>query len=363
MIDLSAIAFNLGGIRKRIGEATKIMAVVKANAYGHGAPEVSRSIERTYADYFGVAIVEEGIALRAAGVRKPILVFTPPPEKGVEAYFDYDLEPTVCSLSDAAALERVAKHRKRSIRVHLKIDTGMNRIGVKPKELDSFLASASKLKRVEMKGVFTHFATADEKDKAFTLQQFELFQDALQTLNQHGIDPQLVHCANSAAILDLPETYCSMVRPGISMYGYYPSRQMSRTMPLRPALSLKTKVVLIKTINAGESVSYGRTFVANKRTRIATLPIGYADGYSRLLTGKSAVLIQGRRFPVVGTICMDMLMVDIGNEDVAVGDEVILVGKGDGQEITFWDLAERLGTIPYEFLCGLSARVPRLYIK
>jgi alanine racemase len=362
-IDLSAIAYNLTGIRRKVGEATKILAVVKANAYGHGDAAVSRFIEKKNADYFGVAIVEEGMTLRSAGIRKPILVFTLPVKNQLEPFFDFGLEPTVSSVQDVEALERIASRRKQTIRVHLKIDTGMNRIGVKPKELESFLAALASLRRIEIKGVYTHFATAEDKDKTFALQQFEQFQEILQTLRHHGIEPELTHCANSAAILDLPQTYCTMVRPGLSMYGYYPSRESMRSVPLRPAMSIMTSVSLVKSIDAGESVSYGRRFIANKRTKIATLPVGYGDGYSRLLTGKSVVLIHGMRFPVVGTICMDMMMVNVGDVDVAVGDKAVLLGKENGQEITGWDLAERIGTIPYELLCGFSARIPRTYVK
>lgn len=362
-IDLSAITYNLTGIRNKIGETTKILAVVKANAYGHGDAAVCRYIEKKYADYFGVAIVEEGIGLRSAGITKPILVFSLPVKNEIEPFFDFDLEPTVSSLGDAETLDRIAGKRKKTIEVHLKIDTGMNRIGVKPKELSSFLSGIAHLRRIEIKGVYTHFATAEEKDKTFALQQFELFQDALRTLRRQGVEPELIHCANSAAILDLPQTYCTMVRPGISMYGYYPSRESARSVPLRPAMSVVTNVSLVKSIDAGESVSYGRRFVANKRTKIATLPLGYGDGYSRLLTGKSVVLIHGTRFPVVGTICMDMMMVNVGNTDVAAGDKAILLGKENGQEISCWDLAERVGTIPYELLCGFSARIPRTYVK
>lgn len=362
-VDLSAIAFNLTGIRKKVGETTKILAVVKANAYGHGNTTVSRFIERKYADYFGVAIVEEGMALRTAGITKPILVFTPPVHNQIDAYFAYDLEPTISSADDAQALDRAARKRKRTLYAHLKIDTGMNRIGVKVRDLAPFLKTIASVRRIEFKGGFTHFATAEERDKTFTLQQFGFFQDALHTLRHHGVDPELIHCANSAAILDFPETYCSMVRPGISMYGYYPSRESSRSIPLRPAMSVTTKIALVKWIDAGESVSYGRRFVASKRTKIATLPIGYGDGYSRLLTGKSVVLIHGTRFPLVGTICMDMLMVNVGDADVAIGDKATLLGRENGQEISCWDLAERVGTIPYELLCGFSARIPRVYRK
>jgi alanine racemase len=362
-IDLASIAGNLEAIRKKTGKGVKILAVVKANAYGHGDVVVSRFIEKKHADYFGVAIVEEGMALREAGITKPMLVFTPPVKKQIDPFFDYDLKPTVSSTGDAEELDWVARKRKRSIEVHLKIDTGMNRIGVKARDVDSFLGSIAAFQRIKIAGVYTHFATAEDRDKSFTLHQFELFQDALQTLQRHGIEPDLVHCANSAAILDLPQTHCSMVRPGLSMYGYYPARQSPKTVPLKPAMTIKTTVALVKPIDAGDSVSYGRRFVANKHTRIATLPAGYADGYSRMLTGKSMVLIHGKRFPVVGTICMDMMMVDVGAADVSVGDEATLMGMQDGQEIGCWDLAERIGTIPYELLCNVSARVPRIYTK
>jgi alanine racemase len=362
-IDLSAIGFNLDSIRKKVGETTKILAVVKANAYGHGDVPVSRFIEKRRADYFGVAIVEEGIALREAGIAKPVLVFTPPLKKQLDPYFVYGLEPTISSVQDAEMLDRAGRRFRKTVEAHLKIDTGMNRLGMKERDLESFLASIAGMRKIEIKGAFTHFATAEDRDKSFTLRQFELFQDSLALLRRNGVDPGLVHCANSAAILDLPQTSCSMVRPGLSMYGLYPSRQSSRSVPLRPAMSLTTSVAYVKSIDTGESVSYGRRFVASKRTKIATLPIGYADGYSRLLTGKASVLIGGRKFPVVGTICMDMMMVDVGDSDVVVGDEAVLIGRQNGQEITCWDLAERIGTIPYEIFCGISARVPRQYTK
>jgi alanine racemase len=360
-IELGAIAFNLNGVRKRVGAAVKIMAVVKANAYGHGDLNVASFIEKDLADYFGVAFVEEGVALRTGGIKKPIQVFTLPVKHQIGLYFDFDLEPTLCSVTDVQILEREARKRKRSIAVHLKLETGMNRIGVQRKDLETLVSALQNSKRIEIKGVYTHFATADQKDKSFTLQQFDHFMAATEALRRHAIDPELVHCANSSAILDLPQTYCAMVRPGITMYGYYPSFETSKSIPLKPAMSLKTAVSMVKTISSGESVSYGRRFVARKRTNIATLPLGYADGYSRLLTGKGLVLIHGKRFPIVGTICMDQMMADVGDADVAAGDEAVLIGAQDNQRISCWDLAERIGTIPYEILCGVSARMPRIY--
>lgn len=362
-IDLSAIAHNLAEIKKKTSQATKILAVVKANAYGHGDSTVSSFLAGKRVDYFGVAIAEEGLKLRAAGIRKPILVFTLPQRDQIESFFHSDLEPTISSIEDARALDRVAGRLKRTIDVHLKIDTGMNRLGVKTGALDSFLAALAPLRRIRFKGVYTHFATADEKDKTFSLQQFELFQKSLQTLRHHGIQPEIVHCANSAAILDLPQTHCGMVRPGLCLYGYFPSRTAAQSLQLRPAMSVTTSVALVKTIDAGESVSYGRRFIASRKTKIATLPIGYADGYSRLLTGRTSILIHGMRFPVVGTICMDMLMADVGNADVEAGDKATLLGRENGQEITAWELADRIGTIPYEILCGFSSRIPRTYVK
>ncbi len=363
VVNLSALSHNLGEIRGKVGRQVKILAVVKANAYGHGDVPVSRYIEKKYADYFGVAIVEEGKALRLAGMTKPILVFTLPVRNQIDPFFNYDLEPTICSVEDAVLLDRAAQRRKKTIDVHLKIDTGMNRIGVKPTALETFLLGVARLRHIRFRSVYTHFATAEDKDKSFTLQQFELFQQCLDVLRKHGIEPELTHCANSAAILDLPETYCTMVRPGLAMYGYLPARNGNKLLSLQPAMSLETSVALVKTIDTAESVSYGRKFVAPRRTRIATLPVGYGDGYSRLLSGKSDVLIHGKRFPVVGMICMDMMMVHVGDEDVSVGDRAILIGKDGGQEITCWDLAERIGTIPYEVMCSLSARIPRTYIK
>jgi alanine racemase len=360
-IDLASIAHNLKGIRKKVGETVKIMAVVKANAYGHGDTAVSGFIEKEFADYFGVAFVEEGIALRKSGIKKPILVFTLPVRSQIESYFEFDLEPTICTINDIDLFDRESKKAKQNISVHLKIETGMNRIGVQSKLLKNLLPAFKEARRVELKGVYTHFATADQQDKSFTRTQFDVFQSAVDSLHHEGLSAQLIHCANSSAILDLPETYCDMVRPGIMMYGYYPSFETSKSVPLKPALSVKTAVSFVKKIDSGESVSYGRRFIAKKRTKIATLPLGYADGYPRLLSGKTLVLINGKRYPVAGTICMDQMMVDVGDAEVGVGDEATLVGRQVDQQITCWDLAERIGTIPYEILCGISARMPRTY--
>ncbi|MEK6754585.1 MAG: alanine racemase [Bacteroidota bacterium] len=360
-ISLQALAYNLKGIRRKIGKSVKVMGVVKANAYGHGLTEVAKFLENQSIDYLGVANAEEGVALREAGLRSPIHVFTLPSKSQARLYGDFQLESTVCSEADARLLNADAERRRISLPVHLKIDTGMNRIGVKGAGLLKLLKALSKMRRLEIKGVYTHFATADQKDKTFSEQQLVQFREALDILRAEGVTSEHIHCAGSAAILDLPESYFSMVRPGIMLYGYYPSHQTSESVPIRPVLTLKSKVSLVKWIESGESVSYGRRFIAKRRTQIATLPLGYADGYMRLLTGKGEVLIGGRRFSVVGTICMDQIMVDAGSSDVSAGDEAVLIGRQGREKIDAWDLAERIGTIPYEICTNISSRVPRIY--
>lgn len=340
-----------------------VMAVVKANAYGHGLTEVSRFLEWQSIDYLGVATAEEGVAIREAGIKSPILVFTLPAKGQPHLYHQFRLESTISSEFDARLLNTEATRRRRSLPVHLKVDTGMNRIGVKVSEIRKLLASVSKLRRLEIKGIYTHFATADQPDKTFSREQIGQFHQALEILRSEGVTPEHIHCAGSAGIVDLPDSYFSMVRPGLMLYGYYPSHRASEAVPVRPVLALKSRISLVKWIDAGETVSYGRRYTAQARTQIATLPLGYADGYMRLLTGKAEVLINGRRFPVVGTICMDQIMVDVGDSDVAVGDEAVLIGKQGDESIDAWDLADRVGTIPYEILTSISSRVPRTYGK
>jgi len=339
------------------------MAVVKANAYGHGLAEVSRFLARQSVEYLGVANAEEGVAIREAGIESPILVFTLPAKAQVHLYTQFRLESTICSEFDARLLNTEATKRRLSLPVHLKVDTGMNRIGVKVPGIRKLLAFLSKLRRLEIKGIYTHFATADQQDKTFSREQLDQFHQALDILRSEGVSPEHIHCAGSAAIVDLPDSYFSMVRPGLMLYGYHPSRQMIETVQVKPVLALKSEVSLVKWIDPGETVSYGRRYTARRRTQIATLPLGYADGYMRLLTGKAEVLINGRRFPIVGTICMDQVMANVGDSDVAVGGEAVLIGTQGRESIDAWDLADRIGTIPYEVLTNISSRVPRIYGK
>lgn len=360
-VNLSAIAYNAKLIKRIVGERTKIMAIVKANAYGHGLVEVSKFLQGGYVDQFGVALPEEGKTLREAGIRKPITVFTLPTKSQASLFYDFDLQPTISSVHDVHVLESGGKESRKKLSCHLKIDTGLNRVGVRVHELSQFISQIRKYKKLEIHGVYTHFATAELPNKDYAKTQFAEFQLAREILRKHGVSYDVSHCANSAAILNLPETYMDMVRPGISLYGIFPARNLEEKIPLKPALRLKTFVSLVKWIDSGESVSYGRKFVAKQRTQIATLMIGYADGYSRLLSNRSSVLIHGEAYPIVGNICMDQLMVDIGNASIKIGDEAVLIGNQSEKRINVWDLADHMGTIPYELLCNISQRVPRVY--
>ncbi len=362
-IDLGALAQNFSGITRKVGKNVKVMAVVKANAYGHGIREVSRFLENSGARYFGVATAEEGKALREVGIRSPIHVFTLPSPPQIPLYFDYRLEPTICTEAEIILLETEARKRRQSVEAHLKIDSGMRRIGVRVEGMPRVLKVLGKSRRINVKGVYTHFATADEQDKGFLHAQLEEFDRGLEMLARQGVAFDLAHCANSGAILDEPRAYKSMVRPGVMLYGYYPSRTTSESVRIRPVLTLRTTVSMTKRLAAGDTVSYGRRFVATRPTWIGTLPIGYADGFSRMLTHKARCLIRGRSFPVAGTICMDQCMVDLGHAWRQAGEEAVLIGRQGRQSISAWDLADQIGTIPYEILCAISERVPRIYTK
>ncbi len=361
-INLSAFEFNLRQVKKLVGEKTKIMAVVKANAYGHGAVEISKLAISLGVDYLAVAIPEEGVELREKDIKTPILVFTPPFEHQIELFFKYDLTPTIVSIEIAEKFNLFSEKFGKRIKCHIKIDTGMGRIGVNHKDAVEFVKKVhSDFKNLYIEGIYTHFATSDEKDKTYAREQFKKFVEITRTLDNFGIKIPLKHCANSGAILDLPETYLDMVRPGIMLYGYHPSLDVLNKIELKPVMTLKSKVSFIKEVEPGTSISYGRKFIAKERTKIATIPIGYADGYRRQLTNLGKVEINKKIFPVVGTVTMDQIMVDVGlNTDVKVGDDVILFGS---ENLTAWDVAQWLGTIPYEVCCNVSSRVPRVYLR
>jgi len=360
VIDIGAISHNVAQIRKKIGNKRGLMAVVKADGYGHGAVEVSRAALRSGADSLGVALPEEGQQLREAGIEAPILVMGLIQPEEAYKVVKFRLSQTVASVELLETLEHEAVKASTEVRVQVNLETGMGRIGVNPDDAVSFVRKVKSFKNLNLEGLFSHFSSADEKDKTFSKRQLQLFDQVIGNLQIAGIEVPKKHMANSAAILDLPQSYYDIVRPGIMLYGLYPSRAVSHSIELKPAMTLKTKVSRVKVVPPGTPISYGRTFITNKKTTVATLPVGYADGYNRLLSNHGEVLIKGRRAPVIGTICMDMCMVDASSvEDVRPGDEVILFGE----ELPVDEIAAKIGTINYEVVCGVNQRVPRVYIK
>jgi len=364
-IDLGAVAHNIREIRKKIGQKVRILGVVKANAYGHGALPVSRAILKAGADGLGVAGLDEALELREAGLEAPILIFGSSLPEEAEAIVKHNLTATVCREEFAAALADRQRERspQRKVKVHINVDTGMGRVGIDCEEAAGFIRKLGEKKSLEIEGLYTHFPSADEEDKTFSLVQIERFQEVIGRLAREGIEIPLKHMANSAAILNLPESYCNLVRPGLLIYGLYPSLAMKKSLDLRPALSLKTRIVYLKKTPAGRPLSYGRTYITGKETVIATIPLGYGDGYSRSLSNKGEVLVRGKRAPVRGRICMDQTLVEVGHiPGVKVGDEVLLIGKQEEEEISVEEIAARIGTVPHEIVSRLGKRVPRVYV-
>jgi alanine racemase len=333
------------------------MAVVKANAYGHGAVAVSRAAVDAGADYLAVANLKEALELREAGIVSPILILTESPTSVVDDIIQYDLSQTIYSFAEARALSDEAQRRKKTVRMHVKIDTGMGRVGVAPSEAVAFITKVSSLPGIGLEGVFTHFAKAEDPHDSFTRDQFTKFQQVAAKANNIPIK----HSANSAAVLFHPETHLDMVRVGLMMYGLYPAGSSRRMINLRPALSFKSRVTYLKRIPAGSAVSYGCTYVAPRETTIATIPVGYADGFSRRLSNRGQVIVRGKRYTVVGRVTMDLIMVDVGDARVEVGDEVVLIGEQNGQAISADEVAGLEETIAYEVICGIGKRVPRIY--
>lgn len=360
-IDLGAIRENVAELRSLVGSSTLFMAVVKADGYGHGAVHVARAALEAGADRLGVATVEEAIVLREAGVTAPIQVLSEPPDSSVEEIVDHRIIPTVTTLEFAGALARAAVLRGVEAAVHLKVDTGMNRIGVKAEEAPAFAKAMTAFPGLRLEGTFTHFATADVPGDWDFVAQFERFRRTIEAMRTERIDPGIVHAANSAATILEPASHFSMVRCGIALYGLHPSEFTRSRIRLRPAMSVKARAMLVKRIGLGEGVSYGLTWRAPSPTQIATLPLGYADGVHRVLSNRMSVLAAGKRHPQVGRVCMDQLMVDVGDAPLARGDEFVLVGEQDGETILLDELAELAGTINYEMACAFGMRLERLY--
>jgi len=358
IVDLNAISHNIAEIRKRIGNRRDLMAVVKADGYGHGAVEVSLAALRSGATCLGVALPEEGRQLRDNGVEVPVLVMgLIQPEEAYKT-IDSGLEQAISTVELAEALDQEAGKASTHLKVHIKVDTGMGRIGVLPEDALELTRKVSRFKNLDLEGMFSHFPSADESDKTFTKRQIEVFNDLVKVIEDAGFKIAKRHMANSAAILDLPESYFDLVRPGIMMYGLYPSKEVSRSIKLKPAMSLKTHVTYVKSVPAGTPISYGRTFCVERNAVIATLPVGYGDGYNRLLSNQGSVFIRGRRAPLIGRVCMDMCMIDVSEiGDVRIGDEVVLFGENPPVD----EIADKIGTINYEVVCAVGKRVPRIY--
>lgn len=335
------------------------MAIVKANAYGHGIQEITERVIKNGVEYIGVGFLEEAIFLRQKEIETPILVMGGILGYQLKKFIQNDIDITVSSLELARHIDEELHHQK--ARVHLKIDTGMERIGVTHTYAVEFVKRVAQLKNIDIVGIYSHFATADEGDKSFTLTQLERFETILQELKKAGIEIPIKHIANSGAVADIDSSVFDMVRPGIAVYGIYPSGQVSTAMQLKPVLSLRSKVVFIKRVPKNTGISYGLKYYTDKDSNIVTVPIGYGDGYSRLLTNKGEVLIRGKHYPVVGAVCMDQLMVNVGDDKVEIGDEVVLIGQMAEKKITATELADKIGTIPYEITCMINARVPRFY--
>jgi alanine racemase len=362
-VDLDALTANLETFKRHVTPA-KVMCVVKANAYGHGLVECAKKLEKIGADYFGVALLQEGIELRQAGIKSPIHVFSGILEDEVEYFIKNDLDLTASSIDKMKSIEQTAKQLGKKARVHLKIDTGLGRIGTRIDKMEQLHNAAMSSEHCVVAGVFSHMAKADEADPSFTQMQRQEFLNSLTFFEKSGNPMPLRHIANSAAAIGFKECHLDMVRIGLALYGIYPAEHLKTSaIELVPALSLKSKIVFFKVVKEGGGVSYTHTWVAPANTRVVTIPIGYGDGYSRSMSNCAHVLIRGKRYPVVGNVCMDQLMVDIGHDEAFNGEEVVLIGQQGYQQITVDELASAGGTVSHEILASLNARIPRIYMS
>ncbi|WP_104371056.1 alanine racemase [Desulfocucumis palustris] len=359
-VNLPAISQNLRRVKALLKPGTAFCAVVKADAYGHGAPAVARTALEAGADRLAVAILGEALELRRSGFDSPILILGYTPPEQASLVVAHGLTQTVFSIEDARALSAAARSAGTKAKVHIKIDTGMSRIGIKPEDAGQFAEALGAMPGLEIEGVFSHFASADSGDKTFAQEQYNNFLQAVDRIKAGGIEIKIRHMANSAATVDMPETHLDMVRAGIVLYGHWPSPEVERKIRLRPAMALKARVAFVKEVPPDTPVSYGCTYVTRTSATIATLPLGYADGWPRRLSGRGSVFIRGRRAPIVGIVCMDQCMVDVtGIPGVRSGDQALLFG---GPELPLEEVAKCLDTISYEMLCLLSKRVPRVYV-
>lgn len=359
-VDLDALAANVGALKSH-ARAGRLMAVVKADGYGHGLVPSAQAALRGGADWLAVALVEEGEALRAAGIGAPVLVLAEPPAAAVGRLLAAGLTPAAYTRQFLEALDSAGRARGESVALHLKLDTGMRRVGVPPADWEDALRFVAGAAGLRMEGLWSHFAVADEPHHPFIAHQAREFRRGLDAAHRAGLHPELVHLCNSAGTLHLPDEHFDMVRPGLAVYGLEPAPGLAGAVPLRPALSWFSRLSMVKDVDAGESVSYGLRWTASAPTRIGTVPAGYADGVRRGLSNVGRVLTGGRVVPIAGTVCMDQFLVDLGEEGAAPGDEVCLIGSQGDAAVSADDWAAWLGTINYEIVCGISARVPRVY--
>ncbi len=354
-INLKALSHNLQIVRKKTGNK-HILAVVKADAYGHGSVAVSKHLIENGVSMLGVAFTREGIALRESGIKSPILIFFD--RDNADACIEYNLTPVIYDVPSAKKIHTAAKKLKMVMPVHIKVDTGMGRVGMVPDRAVHDILKISRLANIKPEGIMSHFSDADLQDKDFANTQQDIFNTLIAALKNDGITFRFIHMANSAAVLTMPGAHFNMVRPGIMLYGY----GCCEKEKLRPVMTLKSKIILLKIVPKGTPVSYGRTFITKRKSTIATIPVGYADGYNRKLSNNGEVLIRGKRVPVAGRVCMDTIMVDVTDiPDISYRSEVVLIGRQGREQITADDIADKIGTIPYEILTSVGARVKRVY--
>ena len=366
-IDLAALRHNFFQVKKAIPSTCGILAVVKADAYGHGFMDITLELERLGVTAFGVAFLAEGIQLRKSGIDRPILILGgiyPGQEKKC---IGFNLSTAVFSLEQARLLNYVAGKLYRKAKIHVKIDTGMGRLGISHEDAPAFFRKLKGMRHIELEGIISHFSSADELDdtgRGYTAHQAELFGQVVTLAREEGFAPDYIHIANSAAAFSMDLPFCNLVRPGIVLYGSLPSLDFAGKMELQPVMRLKSRIAMLKSVAPGTSISYARRFTTETETVIASVPVGYADGYSRAFTNRGEAIVRGMRARVVGTVCMDWIMLDVSHiPGVTVGDDVILLGcDAAGNCIRAEELAEKIGTIPYEIFCGISKRVPRIYI-
>ena len=358
-VDLDALCENYQVIRAHVAPA-RVLAVLKANAYGHGLVQCARALSECGADYFGVALLEEGLALRRANITAPILVFGGIIGREIAPFIESDLEITASSVFKLDEIERTAAQLGRVATVQLKIDTGMGRIGVRPESAGRLIEHARKLRHCKVKGIFSHLACSEEEDASFTLEQLNKFNGVTAALPA-DCNNYIRHIANSGAILQHRSSHLDMVRAGLILYGVAPSSSLQARLQLKAVLSLRSQVVYFKVAKKGSSVGYGRRWFADQDTRVITIPVGYGDGYNRRLTNRTAVLIGGKRYPNVGSVCMDQFMVNLGSGSAYIGDEVVLVGESGAERISVEELAELAETVPHDILTALNLRVPRRF--